>query len=209
MIMLRRKKKYSLYTKKKYLYARVWFLYNKYTYGCFGIDSVIYRPQKITNKKHIHIGHHVSFDKDLRMEAICSKEKQTFSPHLKIGSYTHAEQRCQIFCANSVNIGRHVIISSDVYITDVFHEYSDIKLDILEQPLNAGITVIGDYCFIGTGVKIIKPVHIGTHAIIGANSVVVKDIPSYCVVAGNPARIIKKYNFQTDKWEPLYTKEMT
>lgn len=194
---------------RKNLYAHIWFLYNKCAYGSFGAKSVLYRPQKITNKKYIYIGHHVSFDKELRMEAICSKGKQIFYPHLKIGSYSHAEQRCQIFCANFVNIGKHVIMSSDVYITDVSHEYRDIGLDILEQPLNVGKTVIGDYCFIGTGVKIIKPVHIGKHVIIGANSVVAKDIPPYCVVAGNPAQIIKKYNFQKDKWEPFYMKEST
>lgn len=194
-------KKASLYTKRKRLYGLVWYLYNKHSYGNFGVSSIVYRPHKITNKKNIYIGEHVSFDKDLRMEAICSKGVQTFSPRLVIGSYSHAEQRCQIFCANSINIGVHVIISSDVYITDVSHEYSDIEHDVLEQPLVVGATSIGDYCFIGVGVKIIKPVNIGTHVIIGANSVIIEDIPSYCVVAGNPAYIIKKYNFQTKRWE--------
>ena len=56
--------------------------------------------------------------------------------------------------------------------------------------------------------KIIKPVHIGIHTIIGANSIVVKDIPSYCVAVGNPAHIIKKYNFQTNQWEPISAEEM-
>lgn len=195
------RKKTSLYTKRKILYGLVWYLYNKRSYGNFGAHSIVYRPQKITNKKNIYIGEYVSFDKDLRMEAICSKGLQIFSPHLEIGSYSHAEQRCQIFCANSINIGVHVIISSDVYITDVSHEYSDIELDALEQPLNVGTTSIGDYCFIGVGVKIIKPVNIGTHVIIGANSVITEDIPSYCVVAGSPAYIVKMYNFQTKKWE--------
>lgn len=204
-----RKQKRSIYAKRKKWCGYVWFLYNKHAFGNFGINSVLYRPQKITNKNHIYIGDHVSFDKDLRMEAICTKGNQTFSPHLEIGSYTHAEQRCQIFCANSVSIGNHVIISSDVFITDVSHEYRNIKLDILEQPLSVGSTVIGDYCFIGTGVKIIKPVHIGEHVIIGANTVIHKNIPSYCIVAGNPAHIIKKYNFQTGKWEPFHMQEIT
>lgn len=196
-----KRKRTSLYTKRKNIYGLIWYLYNKRAYGNFGMSSIVYRPHKITNKKHIYIGEHVSFDKELRMEAICSKGQQAFSPHLVIGSYSHVEQRCQIFCANSINIGMHVIISSDVYITDVSHEYSNIELDVLEQPLNVGTTIIGDYCFIGAGVKIIKPVNIGTRVIIGANSVITENIPSYCVVAGNPAHIIKKYNFETNKWE--------
>lgn len=195
------RKKSSLYTRRKKLYGQIQYLPNKHFYGKFGNDSILFKPHKITNKKHIYIGNHVSFDKDLRMEAICSKGEQIFNPCLQIGNYTHAEQRCQIFCANSVKIGQHVIISSDVFITDVTHEYRNIELDILEQELNVGSTSIGDYSFIGTGVKIIKPVKIGEHAIVGANSVITHDIPPYTIVAGNPAHIIKKYNFQTGLWD--------
>lgn len=50
---------------------------------------------------------------------------------------------------------------------------------------------IGDNCYIGTGVTILGPVHIGNNVVIGAGAVVTKDIPDNCVVAGNPAKIIK------------------
>ncbi len=50
---------------------------------------------------------------------------------------------------------------------------------------------IGDDCYIGTGVTILGPVKIGNNVTIGAGAVVVKDIPDNCVVAGNPAKIIK------------------
>ena len=56
---------------------------------------------------------------------------------------------------------------------------------------------IGGNCCINQGVKI------GSHVIIGAGSVVTKDIPSFSVVVGNPARIIKKYNFDIKKWEKV------
>ena len=46
-------------------------------------------------------------------------------------------------------------------------------------------------------------IHIGKHCVIGANSVVTKNIPDYCVAAGVPARIIKKYNFTTETWEKI------
>ncbi|MEF9932408.1 MAG: DapH/DapD/GlmU-related protein, partial [Bacteroidales bacterium] len=54
---------------------------------------------------------------------------------------------------------------------------------------------IGGNCCINQGI------HIGTHVIIGAGSVVTKDIPSYSVAVGNPAKIIKFYNFNTNQWE--------
>lgn len=56
---------------------------------------------------------------------------------------------------------------------------------------------IGDETWIGTGVVIASTVTIGKHCVIGANSVVTKDIPDYCVVAGNPCKIIKRYSFET------------
>ena len=72
--------------------------------------------------------------------------------------------------------------------------------------INAGVnigmggSIIGDNCYIAPGAKIIKPVHIGNNVMIGANAVVTKDIPDDCVVAGIPAKIIKRYNHETKQW---------
>ena len=55
--------------------------------------------------------------------------------------------------------------------------------------------------WIGTHVAIIGDVHIGRNCVIGANAVVTRDVPDYCVVAGAPAQIIKRFNLQTKKWE--------
>ena len=54
------------------------------------------------------------------------------------------------------------------------------------------VPVIGDNVQISTGSKILGPVHIGNNVVIGANSTVLKDIPSNCVAVGSPARIIKE-----------------
>ena len=53
----------------------------------------------------------------------------------------------------------------------------------------------------GIGVRVIKAVHIGKHAVIGANSVVTKDIPAFSVAVGIPARVIKQYNPETGLWK--------
>ena len=60
---------------------------------------------------------------------------------------------------------------------------------------------IGDGSWLGTHVVIAGNVKIGKHCVIGANSVVTKDIPDYCVAVGIPAKIIKKYNFDTCTWD--------
>lgn len=53
-------------------------------------------------------------------------------------------------------------------------------------------TVIGDYCFIGCRTLIMPGVHIGNQCVVGGGSVVTHDVPDNCVVAGNPARIIRR-----------------
>lgn len=67
--------------------------------------------------------------------------------------------------------------------------------------IGMGGSVIGDNVYFGPGVKIIKPVKIGNNVKLGANCVVIKDIPDDSIVAGIPARVIKIYNRDTNEWE--------
>lgn len=60
---------------------------------------------------------------------------------------------------------------------------------------------IGKNCYIGTGNTILGPVKIGDNVIIGGGSIVINDIPSNCVVAGNPARIIKRNDRRDNGFE--------
>ena len=62
---------------------------------------------------------------------------------------------------------------------------------------------IGSNVWIAEKAVILRNVKIGDYCIIGAGSVVTKDIPSYSIAVGNPAKIIKKWNFQTEKREKI------
>ena len=61
--------------------------------------------------------------------------------------------------------------------------------------------LIDDGTWLGTNVVVVGNVHIGKQCVIGANSVVTKDIPDYCVAAGSPAKVLKRYNFESKEWE--------
>lgn len=86
-------------------------------------------------------------------------------------------------------------MGNDILITDNSHGLSDIKqMDVAPNycPLySKGPVIIEDNVWIGEKTSILPGVHIGQGSIIGANSVVTKDVPAYSVVAGNPAKIIK------------------
>jgi acetyltransferase-like isoleucine patch superfamily enzyme len=96
-----------------------------------------------------------------------------------------------------------VAITEYVAIFDIFHPYEDPDTPIVRQQLRTAPVEIGDDCLIGYGVVIQPGVRIGRHCIIGANSVVTKSIPDFCVAVGSPARIIRRYNTASRTWETV------
>lgn len=114
---------------------------------------------------------------------------------------TWINENLEISCKNFIEIGENVLIGRNVFIGDNIHKYEEIDKPILKQSLSkGGKTIIEDDCWIGTGVCILRNVRIGKHSIIGANSVVTKNIPPYSVAVGVPARVIKKYDFEKRRW---------
>lgn len=136
------------------------------------------------------------------------------SGSVTIGDRCHLGGGTSIISVNSVEIGSDVIISWGVTIYDhnshsIYWEErkSDVLLEkkalcgnrnLLENK-NWDVVVskpirIEDKVWIGFGASIMKGVTIGEGAVVAANSVVVKDVPPYTIVGGNPARIIKRIN---------------
>lgn len=122
-------------------------------------------------------------------------------PILRIGSDFHATRRFTIQCANSVIIGDNVLVASDVAIIDYNHGLDPRTTNYLDNPLESkGGVRIGNGVWIGNNCVILQNVSIGEKSIIGAGSVVTKDIPPYCIAAGNPAKVIKEYDHIANKW---------
>lgn len=100
-----------------------------------------------------------------------------------------------------VTIGNLVTMGSNSQITGLTHNFKDPNIPIKDQGVSADRTVIDDDVWIGGNSVIIQGLKIGTHVIVASGSVVTKDVPPYTVVAGNPAKIISQYNFDTKQWE--------
>ena len=121
---------------------------------------------------------------------------------LFIGEGTYIGPNCHIAgTKNNIKIGKDVLIADRVFISTTNYLYEDITKPIKSQGfISKGDVIIGDECWIGIGSSILSGVKIGKHSVIGANSVVNHDIPSYSVAVGNPARVIKRYDFKAKKW---------
>lgn len=100
-----------------------------------------------------------------------------------------------------VTLGNMVTIGSGAQITGLTHNFEDVNCPIKDQGVSPNPTIVSDDVWIGGNSVIIQGLKIGTHCIIASGSVVTRDVPDYSVVAGNPAKVIKVYNFETKQWE--------
>ena len=110
---------------------------------------------------------------------------------IKDGSFIGKNTRIIAYNKN-VYIGENVLIAANCTLITRSHIYSDLEIPIKNQGYNDDSIVIEDDVWIGTNSIILKGVKIGKGAIIAANSVVNKDVESYAIVGGSPAKLIKK-----------------
>lgn len=155
------------------------------SYGCncyIGDGVTIYKDEdggavKLGAQVHLHDG---------------STIQTGHGGEVSIGDKTHIQPRCQISAYKaSVIIGKGVEIAPNC----AFYSYdhgSAADTPIRKQPLNSkGNIVIGDDAWLGFGVVVLNGVEIGEGAVIGASSVVTKNIPANVIAVGNPAKLVK------------------
>ncbi|GGI25624.1 acyltransferase [Pedobacter mendelii] len=102
-----------------------------------------------------------------------------------------------------VTIGNHVMMAQNIVISGLNHGYEDVNIPPSLQKVSCKPIVIADDVWIGANSVITSGVVLGKHCIIGAGSVVTKNIPEFSVAVGNPAKVIKQYNKLTSSWEKI------
>jgi len=165
------------------------------------------RPFNIMNSHLISIGNRVRLGPGCALlpltryppvswqsESADGNDRQSFNPMLRIGDGVVSSGFLQVFVQQNVDIGDNVMFASNVFINDAAHGYVTANTPYKHQPLFRVAPVrIGQGCWIGQNVVILPGVTIGELSIVGANSVVTHDVPARCIVAGAPARIIRRW----------------
>ncbi|MCX6160787.1 MAG: acyltransferase [Ignavibacteriae bacterium] len=100
-----------------------------------------------------------------------------------------------------VTIGNNVILAQNIVLSGLNHGYEDINTPPRLQKVTVNPIVVEDDVWIGANALLAAGVNIGKHTVSAGGSVVTKSVPPFSVVAGNPAKLIKKYNFEINKWE--------
>lgn len=166
-----------------------------------------YYLAKILHKTHIPSFNHCEIDKTARVSSGCALAKVKMGRYSYAGSYTHiTDAEIGSFCSigDSCGIGGGIHPMTTVSTSPVFLQGRNIIGKNFSQiPYEASETVeIGNDVWIGDGVFIKAGIRIGSGAVIGAHAVVVHDVEPYSVVAGVPAREIRK-RFETEIIEQL------
>ena len=99
-----------------------------------------------------------------------------------------------------ITIGKNVIFAQNIVASALNHEYRDVTKPIHEQPILTAPIIVEDECWIAANAVITAGVTIGKHSVVAAGAVVTKSIPPYSVAVGNPAKVIKQYDFTKAEW---------
>jgi acetyltransferase-like isoleucine patch superfamily enzyme len=182
---------------KLLFYYLFWFPYYKIILGSIAIGTKLFSP-KLSGCKNIFLGKNVYVQKNTWLAALPINKKD--SCVLVIGDRTYLGRFCHIYATSKIEIGKEVLFADKVYVSDNQHGYWDINTPIIDQAIEQLNEVyIADGAWIGENACIIGA-SVGKNSVIGANSVVTKNIPDYCVAVGAPAKIIKRYNFDLKIW---------
>ena len=164
-----------------------------------GRGSIVQRPLFWT-PEFIELGQKVFIWPGVRIEAVDIYGNERYGPCIRIGDRCSFQQNCHVTFASTLEIGEGTAIMYGVLVTDIDHEYTEIGVPALQQAIDVKRTRIGDNCFIGAGAKIQAGTRLGNHYIVGTNAVVRGTFPDYCVIAGVPARILKRREPETGTW---------
>lgn len=170
-------------------------------FAFYGKKTMIIHPLQIDGVRNISIGNSTYiYDQTWLAAMPLSKQEK---PFLQIGNDCVIGHFNHIYATNKIIIQDSVLTADKVYISDNQHEYHNPQIPIKNQPIRqSNPIVIGEGSWLGENVCILSA-SIGKHCVIGANSVVTHDIPDYSVAVGAPAKVIRKYNFDTQQWEKM------
>lgn len=163
-------------------------------FGRFGTGSVIcFPPNTIYNEHYIHIGRDTMIGPDCTLSAGMVPGQQCITdPVVTIGDRCLIGKGSGIVGHFSIVIGDDVWTGHDVYVTDQNHGYEDPGSPISRQSMPEREVRIGNGSWLGYGTVVLPGAVVGEHVVIGANSVVTGEIPSYSVAVGAPARVIRR-----------------
>lgn len=188
----------------KNVYMRVFRLPTILKFKKFGKNSFVGSHACVKNGKHISIEDNVRIGNFCRLACYPEYAGEKLNPEIDIDSGCYIGDYFTVLSGSPVKLEKDVLIASNVLISSENHGI-DAASDIpyKSQALIVKPVVIGEGTWIGQNVVIMSGVTIGKGCVIGASAVVTKSMGDYCMAVGSPARIIKKFDFESAEWKSV------
>lgn len=178
----------------------IYFALNFSSFKALNIRALMFFSTRVQGKKYISVGRNSVVQRGGWLLALKTDEQD---PALSIGNDCAIGDYCHITAVRKVVFEDDVLLANNVYVSDNLHGYEDVGTAIKNQLVKfKKEVVLRSGCWIGENVCIIGA-SVGKNSIVGANSVVTSDIDDYCMAVGIPAKVIKKYDPATKKWNPV------
>jgi carbonic anhydrase/acetyltransferase-like protein (isoleucine patch superfamily) len=183
---------------------RTLWLAQTYPFASFGKGAWVHYSAHVARSAapYISIGAGIGLARDVRLEV--SPAPGTETPVLILEEGSGMQRRGVISARNRIHVMQNVIFGHSVLVMDHSPELEQ-RADVAGrgQETGGGTIRIEEDCWIGFGTVIVceqGELVIGRHSVVGANSIITRSIPPYSVVTGDPARIVKQYDFSERKW---------
>jgi len=184
-----------------------WFLWRMrrkvgaHRFASFGHRSLIVEPHGIRSPHRIEIGDNVLVHRGAMFSVVEEYRGRTHEPRLRIGSRCNIGHGIWLSCVGEIEIAEDNLLGHNILIADSYHSYQDPDTPIIYQPMADPEPVrIERGCIIGPHASILAGVTIGANSFIAANTVVSRSVPPNSVVAGNPGRIIRRFDRARSEW---------
>lgn len=188
--------------KSIYMHVRYPVIYMKS--GHIGKCCFIGRRARVNKLRYLNMGNNCRLGNDCRISFFDTFFGERYSPSLEFGDNVYIGDHITVLCADRIVIEDNVLMASHITITSENHGINpEAEACYAKQPLITKEVHIGAGVWIGEKAIILPGVDIGEKAIIAAGAVVTKSVPAFSIAAGNPARVIKKYNFTSGEWEKV------
>lgn len=159
----------------------------------FGRRTVLMLPVRVAGEQRISIGDDVFIGSGSWLQTL--RDERHTAIAISVGNGSSIAGACVISAVEEVILEEEVLLARNVYISDHMHRHTDTRTPILHQGLDRIQPVrVKKGAWLGQNVVVCPGVTIGTGAVIGANSVVTRDIPDFAVAVGAPARVVKTYS---------------
>ena len=169
-------------------------------FGAFGDNAVICFPvTALYGERWMHLGRSAIVGPYVSLAVgLGPQQRDANDPTIVIGEGCSIGAHNGIIALEGITIGAHVYTGPRVYITDVNHGYERLDEPIGHQLQASRPVVIGARSWLGTNSVVLPGTILGEHVVVGAGSIVSGQVPDRCIVAGAPARIIRR--FDGDTW---------